>query len=147
RPWPCPERRETPMFGNKPSKPQNRIDSLIGTGTIVEGNISFTGGLRVDGKVRGSVLTADDQPSTLVLSEKAQIEGEIRVSHAVINGTVIGPVFGAEYVELQPKSNVTGDVHYRTIEIQLGAVVQGRLVHEDDEKATKVVSLKGSGAD
>lgn len=135
------------MFGNKPSKPQNRIDSLIGAGTVVEGNISFTGGLRVDGKVRGSVLTADDQPSTLVLSEKAQIEGEIRVSHAVVNGTVIGPVFGAEYVELQPKSNVTGDVHYRTIEIQLGAVVQGRLVHEDDEKATKVVSLKGSGAD
>jgi cytoskeletal protein CcmA (bactofilin family) len=132
------------MFGNKPSKPQNRIDSLIGAGTVVEGNISFTGGLRVDGRVRGSVLTADDQPSTLVLSEKAQIEGEIRVSHAVINGTVIGPVYGAEYVELQPKSNVTGDVHYRTLEIQLGAVVQGRLVHQDDDKATKVVSLKGS---
>jgi cytoskeletal protein CcmA (bactofilin family) len=88
------------------------------------------------------VLTADDQPSTLVLSEKAQIEGEIRVSHAVINGTVIGPVFGAEYVELQPKSNVTGDVHYRTLEIQLGAVVQGRLVHQDDEgKGKKVVPL------
>lgn len=132
------------MFGSKPSKPQNRIDSLIGAGTVVEGNISFTGGLRVDGRVRGSVLTADDQPSTLVLSEKAQIEGEIRVSHAVINGTVIGPVYGAEYVELQPKSNVTGDVHYRTLEIQLGAVVQGRLVHQDDDKATKVVSLKGS---
>jgi cytoskeletal protein CcmA (bactofilin family) len=135
------------MFGNKPSKPQNRIDSLIGAGTVVEGNISFTGGLRVDGRVRGSVLTADDQPSTLVLSEKAQIEGEIRVSHAVINGTVIGPVYGGEYVELQPKSNVTGDVHYRTLEIQLGAVVQGRLVHQDEDKATKVVSLKGSGSD
>jgi cytoskeletal protein CcmA (bactofilin family) len=135
------------MFGNKPTKPQNRIDSLIGTGTVVEGNIAFTGGLRVDGRVRGNVLTADDQPSTLVLSEKAQIEGEIRVSHAVINGTVIGPVYGAEYVELQPKSNVTGDVHYRTVEIQLGAVVQGRLVHEEADKAGKVVSLKGSSAD
>lgn len=135
------------MFEKKPTKPQNRIDSLIGTGTVVEGNISFTGGLRVDGRVRGNVLTADDQPSTLVLSEKAQIEGEIRVSHAVINGTVIGPVFGAEYVELQPKSNVTGDVHYRTLEIQLGAVVQGRLVHEDADKASKVVSFKGSGSD
>lgn len=132
------------MFGNKPTKPQNRIDSLIGAGTVVEGNIAFTGGLRVDGRVKGSVVTADDQPSTLVLSEKAQIEGEIRVSHAVINGTVIGPVFGGEYVELQPKSNVTGDVHYRTLEIQLGAVVQGRLVHEDVDKAGKVVSLKGS---
>jgi len=135
------------MFGAKPTKPQNRIDSLIGAGTVVEGNISFSGGLRVDGRVRGNVSTSDDQPSTLVLSEKAQIEGEIRVSHAVINGTVIGPVHGSEYVELQPKSNVTGDVHYRTLEIQLGAVVQGRLVHQDDDKAHKVVSLKGSGGD
>jgi cytoskeletal protein CcmA (bactofilin family) len=135
------------MFGAKPTKPQNRIDSLIGSGTVVEGNISFTGGLRVDGRVRGNVAATDDQASTLVLSEKAQIEGEIRVSHAVINGTVIGPVYGAEYVELQPKSNVTGDVHYKTLEIQLGAVVQGRLVHQDDDKAQKVVSLKGSSGD
>jgi len=135
------------MFGAKPSKPQNRIDSLIGAGTTVEGNISFSGGLRVDGRIRGNVSTADDQPSTLVLSEKAQIEGEIRVSHAVVNGTVIGPVHGTEYVELQPKSNLTGDVHYRTLEIQLGAVVQGRLLHQDDDKAQKVVSFKGSGGD
>ena len=134
------------MFGSKATKPQNRIDSLIGSGTIVEGNIEFTGGLRVDGRVRGNVAATEGQPSTLVLSEKAQIEGEIRVSHAVINGTVIGPVHGGEYVELQPKSNVTGDVHYRTLEIQLGAVVQGRLVHQDNDAALKVVSLKGSGS-
>jgi len=133
------------MFGSKPTKPQNRIDSLIGAGTAVEGTIVLTGGLRVDGRVRGNVSATDGQPSTLVLSEKAQIEGEIRVSHAVVNGTVIGPVYGAEYVELQPKSNVTGDVHYRTLEIQLGAVVQGRLVHQDDDAGQKVVTLKGSG--
>ena len=120
------------MFGSKPSKPQNRIDSLIGEGTMVEGNVIFTGGLRIDGRVKGNVLSSDDQPSTLVLSERARVEGEIRVSHAVINGTVVGPVYGAQYVELQTKCNVTGDVHYRTLEIQLGAVVQGRLVHHDD---------------
>ncbi len=135
------------MFGSKTTKPQNRIDSLVGVGTVVDGNITFTGGLRVDGHVRGNVTASDEQPSTLVLSEKAQIEGEIRVSHAVINGTVIGPVHGTEYVELQPKSNVTGDVHYRTLEIQLGAVVQGRLVHQEGDKAQKVVSLKGSSGD
>jgi cytoskeletal protein CcmA (bactofilin family) len=134
------------MFGNKASKPQNRIDSLIGAGTVVEGNMAFTGGLRIDGRVRGNVTTANDQPSTLVLSEKAMIEGEVRVSHAVINGTVIGPIHGGEYVELQSKSNVTGDVYYRTIEIQLGAVVQGRLVHYE-EAAQKVVAFKPSVAD
>jgi len=130
------------MFGGKTSKPQTRIDSLIGEGTTVEGNVIFSGGLRVDGRVKGNVLTADEQPSTLVLSERARIEGEIRVSHAVINGTVIGPVYGAEYVELQAKSNVTGDVHYRTLEIQLGAVVQGRLVHQEESPAPKPMVVK-----
>jgi cytoskeletal protein CcmA (bactofilin family) len=130
------------MFGGKASKPQNRIDSLIGEGTTVEGNVIFSGGLRIDGKVRGNVMAADDQPGTLVLSERARVEGEIRVSHVVINGTVVGPVFGTEYVELQAKSNVTGDVHYRTLEIQLGAVVQGRLVHQDSPQDTKLITLK-----
>ena len=134
------------MFGGKTSKPQTRIDSLIGEGTTVEGNVIFSGGLRVDGRVKGNVQTSDDQPSTLVLSERARIEGEIRVSHAVVNGTVVGPVFAAEYAELQAKSNVTGDVHYRTLEIQLGAVVQGRLVHQQESPAPKAMAAKPLGS-
>jgi len=130
------------MFGNKVPKPQSRIDSLVGAGTVIEGNISFSGGLRVDGRVRGNVIAIGDEASTLVLSEQAQIDGEIRVAHAVINGTVVGPVNGTEYVELQSKAKVTGDVLYRTLEIQLGAVVQGRLVHQEGEALPKVVSLK-----
>ncbi len=136
------------MFGNsKNNKPQNRIDCLIGAGTTIEGNIKFGGGLRVDGHVRGNVVAADGKPGTLVLSEQARIEGEIRVSHAVINGTVIGPVHTTEYAELQPKANVTGDVHYRTLELQLGAVVQGRLVYQSESKSDKVVHLKPATAD
>lgn len=131
------------MFGGKGgSKPHNNIECLIGTGTTIEGSIIFSGGLRVDGRVHGDVIAADDKPGTLVLSEQAQIEGEIRVSHVVINGTVIGPVHAAEYVELQPKANVTGDVHYKTLEIQLGAVVQGRLVYESEDQSKNVVKLK-----
>jgi cytoskeletal protein CcmA (bactofilin family) len=137
------------MFGsnNKGNKPQNRIDSLIGAGTTIEGNIIFSGGLRVDGEVHGNVESAEDKPSTLVLSEQARIEGEIRVSHVVINGTVIGPLHAAEYVELQAKANVTGDVHYRTLEMQLGAVLQGRLVYQADGKSEKVVPLKPVAVD
>jgi cytoskeletal protein CcmA (bactofilin family) len=81
-----------------------------------------------------------------VLSERARVDGEIHVSHAVVNGTVVGPVFGTEYVELQAKSNVKGDVHYRTLEIQLGAVVQGRLVHQEEGKSTKVVAIQAASA-
>lgn len=135
------------MFGNKGNKPQNRIDCLIGAGTMIEGNVTFSGGLRIDGHVRGNVLALEDKPGTLVLSEPACIEGEIRVSHVVINGTVVGPVHAVEYVELQAKANVTGDVYYRTLEMQLGAVVQGRLVYQPDGKSDKVVPLKPATSD
>ncbi|MCC7548775.1 MAG: polymer-forming cytoskeletal protein [Burkholderiales bacterium] len=129
------------MFGGKASKPQSRIDSLIGEGTVVDGNVTFAGGLRIDGRVRGSVSAADDQPTTLVLSEKARVDGEIRVSHVVVNGAIVGPLFASEYVELQAKANVSGDIHYRTLEIQLGAVIQGRLVHQQHVQEAQVIPL------
>lgn len=135
------------FFGKKPSKPHNRIDSLIGAGTRIDGDINFSGGLRVDGHIRGNVLASGDGPGTLMLSEHAKIEGEIRVSHVVINGTVAGPVYASEYLELQGKSRVTGDVHYTTMEIQVGAVVEGNLVHENESGSDKVVALKPATGD
>jgi cytoskeletal protein CcmA (bactofilin family) len=128
------------MFGKQNSKPQGRIDSLIGAGTTVTGDVTFTGGLRVDGEIRGNVIGAEGQPATLVISEHARIEGNITVSHLVINGTVIGGVHSSEFLELQTRARVTGDVEYGTIEIHLGAVIQGRLVHQG--AAAKSVELK-----
>ena len=129
------------MF-NKASKPQNRIDSLIGATTRIEGNVFFSGGLRVDGMVRGNVAALPEQPGTLVISELAKVEGEIDVAHVVINGTVAGPVRGAEYVELLPKARVTGNVSYKAIEIHVGAIVMGQLVYESPQKSDKVIELK-----
>jgi cytoskeletal protein CcmA (bactofilin family) len=129
------------MFNRKKPAPQKRIDSLIGAGTIVEGDVTFSGGLRVDGAIRGTVATADNQPATLVLSEQAKIDGEIRVSHVVINGAVTGPVTANDYLELQAKARVNGDVTYRTLEMHVGAIVQGKLVHAEQESAA-IVELK-----
>jgi cytoskeletal protein CcmA (bactofilin family) len=128
------------MFLKKSSKPQNRIDCLIGVGTQIEGDVTFSGGLRIDGEIRGNVRAVGEQPSMLVLAENARVEGEISVSHLVVNGTVIGPVFCSEFLELQSKARVTGDLQYNSIEMHLGAVVQGRLVHQGG--TTKAVELK-----
>ena len=129
------------MFGSGHSKPQNRIDSLIGAGTKIIGDVHFTGGLRVDGEIDGSIIASPGKPSTLVLSEHARVNGEVNVTHLVVNGEVTGPVNVAEYLELQSKSKVTGDVHYKTLEIQLGAVVEGRLIHLADT-SEKIVAFK-----
>jgi len=119
------------MFGKKgDSAPQGRIDSLIGAGTRVEGDIRFTGGLRIDGEVLGSVQAAEGaSSSTLVLSEHARIEGAVHVAHLVINGTVVGPVTISETLEVQSKARIVGDVEYAVIEMHQGAVVEGRMVH------------------
>ena len=116
------------------------MDSLIGVGTKIEGNVLFSGGLRVDGEIIGNVTASPDQSSTLVLSEHARIDGEIKVSHLVINGAVNGPVYAAEFLELQSHSRIKGDVHYNSLEMHLGAIVEGRLAHRSSE--AKGVELK-----
>jgi cytoskeletal protein CcmA (bactofilin family) len=120
------------MFLKNRQKPNSRIDTLVGAETTIEGHVNFSGGLRVDGCVRGDVRESGDKPGTLVLSENGRIEGAIHVSHAVINGTVVGPVSTSTSVELQAKSRVTGDVYYKVLEIHMGAVVEGKLIHMNE---------------
>ena len=136
------------MFGNKePAKPQNRIDSLIGAGTTVQGNIQFSDGLRVDGRVHGNIVSTGDQPGMLVISEHAEVLGEIRVNHVMVNGRVNGPIHASESLDLQSKAHVTGDVYYRRLEIHGGAVVQGMMVCDTEAQADNVVSIKPLTAD
>jgi len=134
------------MFERRKPAPQKRIDSLIGAGTTVRGDVVFSGGLRIDGTVEGNVTTADGQTGTLVVSEQARIHGKVRVSHVVVNGAVEGPIVARDYLELQGKARVDGDVTYRTLEMQVGAVVEGRLDHSEPGTAA-VVELKRVAAD
>ena len=104
------------------------IDTLIGQQATMEGDVTFSGGLRLDGRVRGNVMAAEGMPSMLVISEKGVVEGEIRVDHLILNGTVTGPVRAGELLELQPHARVYGEVHYAALEMHQGAIVEGRLV-------------------
>ena len=117
------------MFFKKKLAPQSRIETLIGAATVIEGDVEFSGGLRIDGTVHGNVNEVSVQPSTLIVSEQGRVDGAISVSHATINGIVNGPVHATEYVELQAKARVTGDVRYKTLEMYVGAIVDGKLIH------------------
>jgi len=111
-------------------KNKSTIDSLIGISTNIEGNIRFQGGLRIDGHVKGNVVAEGDEPSMLVISEQAKVEGEVRVAHLVVNGEIVGPVYSSELLELQPRARITGDVYYKALEMHGGALVAGKLTHD-----------------
>lgn len=114
-------------------KPCNTIDTLIGVGTEIKGDINFSGGLRIDGKVHGDINGKTDKNSTLVLSEHAEVVGNITVPHLVINGKIKGNVRSAESIELQTKAEIEGEVYYKMIEMALGASVNGSLVRDNGQ--------------
>lgn len=111
-------------------KNKGTIDSLIGISTRIEGNVRFQGGLRIDGQVKGNVIAEGDEPCMLVISEHAKVEGEVRAAHVVVNGEIVGPVYSSELLELQPRARITGDVNYKALEMHTGALVAGKLTHD-----------------
>jgi cytoskeletal protein CcmA (bactofilin family) len=103
------------------------IRSLVGDGMVVQGNIKFTEGLRIDGEVFGDVVADGEGRSILVISDNARVHGRVSASHVIINGEVRGPIASTEMLELQPKARVVGDVRYETLEMHPGALVEGEL--------------------
>ena len=106
------------------------VDTLIGVNTVLQGDLEFTGGLRVDGQVNGNIKAVDGNSGTLVLSESAVIEGSISVPHVIVNGHVHGNIIANERLELQTKAVIKGDVRYKAVEMALGASVNGALVSD-----------------
>lgn len=118
-------------LGKTPNeKPCNTIDSLVGVKTDIKGDITFSGGLRIDGKIKGNITAKGDGNSTLVLSENAVVLGNVTVPHIIVNGTIKGNVRAAERIEVQHKGEITGDVYYKVIEMAMGAVINGSLLRE-----------------
>lgn len=112
------------MFNKKKQPP---IKSLIAQGSQIDGNMTFTDGLRIDGAVVGNIRASEDEPSMLVISETASVTGEIYADHIIINGTVKGPIHASHMLELQPKARIEGEVNYAALEMHQGALVAGQL--------------------
>ena len=121
------------MWG-KPKTKATKIETLIGNSIEVRGDLIFSGGLHVDGKIVGNVIAEDGSDSMLVLSDHGSIEGEVRVPFVVLNGEVIGDVYATERVELSGRAQVSGNVFYNLLEMAMGAEVNGSLVHCKNEK-------------
>lgn len=112
--------------------------SYVARNTEVEGDIRFTGGLHVEGKVTGNIISEDGS-----VHVHGEVIGEIRVPHIVINGIVKGNVHAAEHIELAAKAMVSGNVYYKTMEMMLGAQVNGSLLHSD--KGIALIEHKPEG--
>jgi cytoskeletal protein CcmA (bactofilin family) len=119
------------MFGKTTRKRQD-IQTLVGSGTRIAGDLEFHGGLHLDGTVVGNILAKDDADAVLSVSQDGLIEGTVKAPQVVLNGTVKGDVIATDRVELGPTARVVGNVVYNLIEMAIGAEVNGKLVHQPE---------------
>lgn len=121
------------MLGRK-KRDRAAVKSFIGSETRVHGDIEFTGGLHIDGFVKGNVKGLKDDNAVLSISEVGCVEGSVVVPYLLLNGIVRGDVRATERVELGPGARVIGNVQYKLIEMSIGAEVNGKLIHENERQ-------------
>ena len=119
------------MFNKQKPGPRegHAVDTLIGAQVTIRGDIEFSGGLYVEGRVVGKVVAAEGEPAVLMLAETGRIEGEVRAPVVMLDGRMDGDVHAAERIELASRARVQGNVHYKVVEMSAGAQLTGRLVH------------------
>ena len=115
----------------------SRLAGLLPHDTCVRGDVLFAGGLRIDGRVEGNVQGKPDDRALLVLSEQGVVVGTVKVHDAVINGRVEGDLEVEHFLELQAGARITGNITYRTLKLDCGATVDGKLVKIGETPATE----------
>ena len=120
------------MFSEKKAMADTDFDTLVGEKTKITGDVEFSGGLHVDGRIEGTIKSKDLDSGLLVISEKGVVEGEIHVPAVVVDGRLKGDVVATQKIELRKNAIVDGDVRYGAIQMELGAQVNGTLTSDKD---------------
>ncbi|BAW79494.1 integral membrane protein ccma [Candidatus Nitrosoglobus terrae] len=123
-----------------------KLNTLIGQDTRIEGGITFSGGLRVEGYVKGNIV-AEEENSLLTVSESGIIEGQVKVPYIILSGSVTGDVHATKRLELANQAQVHGDVYYHLIEMAVGAKVNGNFITIEDKPVPKLALTNKLGVE
>lgn len=115
--------------------------TLISRATKVIGDLHFTGELQLEGKVTGNIIAEDEKDAKVVVADTGLVEGEIRAPVVIVNGKVIGNIYSSKHLELAAKGNVTGTVHYHSIEMVKGAQVNGSMVNKQQSASVLEIAV------
>ena len=107
-----------------------QIDTLVGPLSKVVGDVYYGGGLQIEGTVEGNITAKCEDKCVLVISEMGVVEGEIRGTFIIIDGTVHGDIYANEGIELKSGARINGDIYYASLGMTVGAEVNGKLVHQ-----------------
>jgi cytoskeletal protein CcmA (bactofilin family) len=106
----------------KSNEMENHTINLIGTGTIIDGNIVSNGDIRIDGSLKGNLSTK----GKVIVGDTGKVSGEVNCKNFEVEGSVDGKVFVSELLSLRAKSKILGDITTSKLAIEPGAVFTGK---------------------
>ena len=137
------------MWGSKKTNTRKshagHFDTLISNKTQLEGDLHFSGGLHIDGKIKGTISADESSEAIVRISDVGEVDGDVIAPHVIVNGTVHGDVHSSKHIELAANASIKGNVYYHLIEMVMGAEVNGNLVH--NKEPVPMSTLKKSSVD
>ena len=134
------------MFTNKNTSeslaPSSESTTLVAAGTELRGDLNFSGSLEIQGSIVGKIV-GDDETAQIRILNGGSVLGEIWVPNVIVNGLIEGDIYASKHIQLAAKAKVEGTIYYSSIEIERGADIGGKLVHEIP--ATNVTAFQKAG--
>lgn len=124
------------MFGSKSGKSEE--PTVIGRGAVIEGTLRVRGRVQVDGRIEGTL----DVEGTLSVGPEGRIRGEVMAEDIAVGGEIEGKVTARKHLHVVRTGKVRGEVRYDTLQIDRGALLDGRTLHGDEVEAGKAASAK-----
>lgn len=124
------------MFGKKTKGNHGisikNLETIIGKSVSVEGDILVSNGIRIDGHVDGNITQQEGHAATVAIADGAKINGTVKAGHVIVSGKITGSIF-ADRIEILHTAHIQGDLSYKSIRIEPGAKIFGRL-NQTEEK-------------
>jgi len=133
-----------PSGGENNGASSEEWTGFIDQGVTLEGTLTVKGTFRIDGNVRGNIISEQ----TVILGDGAKVEGQIEGNRVVISGRFDGVIFAKGRVEIQAKGVVTGEVHSPCMVIDPGGIFDGRchmLASSDAATASVTIPIRAAG--
>jgi cytoskeletal protein CcmA (bactofilin family) len=117
---------------------------FIDQGVSLEGTLTVSGTFRIDGHIKGNIISEQ----TVILGENAKVEGQIEGNRVVIAGRFDGVIFAKGRVEIEPKGVVTGEVHAPCMVIDPGGIFDGRchMLASSEAAAGVTIPIRAMGS-
>ena len=110
------------------------ITTLIDKDIMISGDTTYTGGIRIDGKINGNLKVHGEEDSLLIMGHGSKITGDVEVEKAIINGEINGNIKCHDYLELNTNAIVNGSIEYDIIEVHEGSKITGNLKFTKNSK-------------